>query len=80
MVEQGVVRDWDDPRMPTLSGMRRRGFPPEAIREFLKRVGQLDAITQAAFKGGMRPLRVSGAMKVAQGLTTMEEVFKVVPL
>jgi glutaminyl-tRNA synthetase len=39
MVEQGVVRDWDDPRMPTLSGMRRRGFPPEAIRDFLKRVG-----------------------------------------
>jgi glutaminyl-tRNA synthetase len=39
MVEQGVVHDWDDPRMPTLSGMRRRGFPPEAIREFLKRVG-----------------------------------------
>jgi general secretion pathway protein E len=38
------------------------------------------AITQAAYKGGMRPLRVSGAMKVAQGLTTMEEVFKVVPL
>ncbi len=45
MVEQGVVRDWDDPRMPTLSGMRRRGFPPEAIREFLKRVGVAKADT-----------------------------------
>ncbi len=45
MVEQGVVRDWDDPRMPTLSGMRRRGFPPEAIRDFLRRVGVAKADT-----------------------------------
>jgi glutaminyl-tRNA synthetase len=45
MVEQGVVHGWDDPRMPTLSGMRRRGFPPEAIREFLKRVGVAKADT-----------------------------------
>ena len=45
MVEQGMVRDWDDPRMPTLSGMRRRGFPPEAIRDFLKRVGVAKADT-----------------------------------
>jgi glutaminyl-tRNA synthetase len=45
MVEQGVVQGWDDPRMPTLSGMRRRGFPPEAIREFLKRVGVAKADT-----------------------------------
>jgi len=45
MVEQGVVRDWDDPRMPTLSGMRRRGFPPEAIREFLRRIGVAKADT-----------------------------------
>ena len=45
MVGQGVVRGWDDPRMPTLSGMRRRGFPPEAIREFLKRVGVAKADT-----------------------------------
>ncbi|MBM3332994.1 glutamine--tRNA ligase, partial [candidate division WOR-3 bacterium] len=45
MVEQGVVQDWDDPRMPTLSGMRRRGFPPEAIREFLRRIGVAKADT-----------------------------------
>ena len=45
MVEQGVVRGWDDPRMPTISGMRRRGFTPEAIREFLKRVGVAKADT-----------------------------------
>jgi glutaminyl-tRNA synthetase len=39
LVREGHVRGWDDPRMPTLSGMRRRGFPPEAILEFLERVG-----------------------------------------
>ena len=39
LVEQDYVRGWDDPRMPTLRGMRRRGYTPEAIREFLKRVG-----------------------------------------
>ncbi len=39
LVEDGVVRAWDDPRMPTLSALRRRGVPPEAVREFAKRVG-----------------------------------------
>ena len=34
LVEDGHVRGWDDPRMPTLSGMRRRGYPPAAIRRF----------------------------------------------
>ena len=39
LVEEGHVEDWDDPRMPTLSGMRRRGYPAEAIREFCERIG-----------------------------------------
>ena len=39
LVERGLVSGWDDPRMPTLRGMRRRGYTPAAIREFLKRVG-----------------------------------------
>jgi glutaminyl-tRNA synthetase len=39
LVEEGHVAGWDDPRMPTLSGMRRRGFPPAAIRDFAERVG-----------------------------------------
>ncbi len=39
LVKEGHVRGWDDPRMPTLSGMRRRGFPPEAVLEFITRVG-----------------------------------------
>ena len=39
MVEEGLVSGWDDPRMPTLSGMRRRGYTPEAIRTFCQRIG-----------------------------------------
>ena len=39
LVEEGHVRGWDDPRMPTLSGLRRRGYTPEAIRAFCARIG-----------------------------------------
>jgi len=39
LVNEGLVRGWDDPRMPTLAGMRRRGFTPEAIRNFADRIG-----------------------------------------
>jgi glutaminyl-tRNA synthetase len=39
LVKEGRVSGWDDPRMPTLSGLRRRGYTPEAIREFLRRIG-----------------------------------------
>ena len=39
LVEQGHVTGWDDPRMPTISGLRRRGYTPEAIRTFCERVG-----------------------------------------
>lgn len=39
LVEEGIVSGWNDPRMPTIAGMRRRGYPPAALREFVKRAG-----------------------------------------
>ncbi|MGV8041328.1 MAG: glutamine--tRNA ligase/YqeY domain fusion protein [Thermoanaerobaculaceae bacterium] len=39
LVQQGDVRGWDDPRMPTISGLRRRGYTPSAIRDFCARIG-----------------------------------------
>lgn len=39
LVQEGYVSDWDDPRMPTLSGLRRRGYTPESIRDFVERIG-----------------------------------------
>lgn len=50
LVQEKLVRGWDDPRMPTVSGMRRRGYTPEAIREFCRRVGvaKFDGISDMA--------------------------------
>lgn len=39
LVEEKFVKDWDDPRLPTVAGMRRRGYPPEALRDLCERVG-----------------------------------------
>jgi glutaminyl-tRNA synthetase len=39
LVQQGVVEGWDDPRMPTITGLRRRGYTPESIRDFCARIG-----------------------------------------
>jgi len=48
LVNEGHVRGWDDPRMPTISGLRRRGFPAEGIRDFAEAVGvtKVDAVAE----------------------------------
>ncbi|MDR0841633.1 MAG: glutamine--tRNA ligase/YqeY domain fusion protein [Christensenellaceae bacterium] len=50
LVEEGLVSGWDDPRMPTLCGLRRRGYTPGSIRDFLTRVGvaKADSIVETA--------------------------------
>ncbi len=50
LVEQNHVNGWDDPRMPTLSGMRRRGVPPSALRQFCEQVGISKADSNIDFK------------------------------
>jgi glutaminyl-tRNA synthetase len=50
LVKNGYVKGWDDPRMPTIAGMRRRGFTPEAIREFADRIGVAKANSMVDFE------------------------------
>ncbi|MCP4308021.1 MAG: glutamine--tRNA ligase, partial [bacterium] len=76
LVKGGHVDGWDDPRMPTLSGLRRRGVPPEAIRDFISRIGvaradsvvdmaMLDAsIREILNKTAMRRMAVLRPLKV----------------
>jgi glutamyl-tRNA synthetase len=49
LIEQGLVKSWDDPRMPTLAALRRRGILPEAIREFVLTLGFTKADTKPSF-------------------------------
>ncbi len=76
LVRGNYVSGWDDPRMPTIAGFRRRGVPPEAIRDFVKRVGvskansQVDAVMfdfsvrEALNKTSLRRMAVLKPLKV----------------
>jgi glutaminyl-tRNA synthetase len=76
LVRDGHVSGWDDPRMPTLAGLRRRGVPPEAIRDFVKRIGVAKAnsvvdvgmfefcVREALNKNALRRMAVLRPLKV----------------
>ncbi|MDO9576697.1 MAG: glutamine--tRNA ligase/YqeY domain fusion protein, partial [Candidatus Cloacimonadales bacterium] len=49
LVEEGIVSGWNDPRMPTISGLRRRGFTPESIRNFIEKVGLAKAYSNVDY-------------------------------
>lgn len=51
LVEEGIVDGWDDPRMPTISGLRRRGYTPQSIRNFCERIGisKVDSVVSHDF-------------------------------
>jgi glutaminyl-tRNA synthetase len=57
LVQKGRVSGWDDPRMPTLAGLRRRGVPPAAIREFVKRIGMARANSRVEMAIFEHPIR-----------------------
>ncbi len=76
LVRDGLVSGWDDPRMPTLAGLRRRGVPPEAIRDFIRRIGVAKAnslvdagmfefsVREALNKSALRRMAVLRPLKV----------------
>ena len=66
LVRDGHVGGWDDPRMPTLAGLRRRGVPPAALRDFVKRVGVARAnsmVDYAMFEAAIRELLNKTALR-----------------
>ncbi len=76
LVQEGHVSGWDDPRMPTLAGLRRRGVPPAALRDFVKRIGVAKAnsvvdvgmfefsVREALNKSALRRMAVLKPLKV----------------
>jgi glutaminyl-tRNA synthetase len=66
LVRGGYVKGWDDPRMPTLAGLRRRGVPPEALRDFVRRIGVAKAysvVDVAMFEHAIREVLNKSALR-----------------
>ncbi|MCP5277965.1 MAG: glutamine--tRNA ligase/YqeY domain fusion protein [Thiobacillus sp.] len=77
LVTQGLVAGWDDPRMPTIHGMRRRGYTPAGIREFARRIGiskSENVIDMAVLEGCMREDLESTAPRVMAVLNPLKVV------
>ncbi|MDG1889865.1 MAG: glutamine--tRNA ligase/YqeY domain fusion protein [Verrucomicrobiota bacterium] len=82
LVEEKHVSGWDDPRMPTVSGLRRRGVTPESVRQFCKRIGitKYDGITDiAVFEHSIREDLNKRAMRVLGVLHPLKVVIENLP-
>src|SRR6187455_2223005 len=82
LVRDGRVNGWDDPRMPTLAGLRRRGVPPEAVRDFVKRIGVAKAnsvVDAAVFDFSVREVLNRHAMRRMAVLRPLKVVIENYP-
>jgi glutaminyl-tRNA synthetase len=82
LVRGGHVDGWDDPRMPTLAGLRRRGVPPEALRDFVKRIGVAKAnstVDIAMFDHAVREVLNKGALRRMAVLRPLKVVIENYP-
>jgi glutaminyl-tRNA synthetase len=82
LVRRGHVSGWDDPRMPTLAGLRRRGVPPEALRDFVKRIGVAKAnsvVDMAMFDHAVREVLNKGAQRRMAVLRPLKVVIENYP-
>src|ERR1051325_1793950 len=82
LVKEGLVRGWDDPRMPTLSGLRRRGYTPGAIRSFCERIGVAKAdsvVDLAMLEHAIREERNAHAPRVMAVLRPLKIVIENYP-
>jgi glutaminyl-tRNA synthetase len=83
LISQGRVSGWDDPRMPTLAALRRRGVPPAAIRDFVRRVGVARAnsiVDVAMFEHSIRELLNKSAQRRMAVLRPLRLVIENYPL
>ncbi len=71
LVDEGIVSGWDDPRMPTVAGMRRRGYTPEGLRDFCERVGVTKADSVVDFRMLEFSIRQSLDDTTARGMAVM---------
>ena len=72
LVDEGIVSGWDDPRMPTVAGMRRRGYTPEGLRDFCERVGVTKADSVVDFRSLEFSVRQSLDTTTARGMAVLK--------
>ncbi len=72
LVDEGIVSGWDDPRMPTIAGMRRRGYTPEGLRDFCERVGVTKADSVVDFRLLEFSVRQSLETTTARGMAVLK--------